>query len=190
MRVHRTGAQIPLALTLLIAIMACGLLTAAARVAPTDAAHQQAGARWERHAPASYRIALRVEALERVCYQQLEVRAGWVRQTLLNTCDEFWMDVLTVDALFDLGREIEELPGSRCARGGQGCVCHRVFLQRGVYYDAQLGFPETILARSEMRWNWTSPDFWRAVAEERELPSCAPALRRLTVQVLALNPIE
>ena len=186
----RLVVRLTLLLTVPAALLACGMLTAVAWAPPPAVARAQALARWEARTFTSYRIALRVEALGNVCYQLLEVRGGWVRDSLRNTCDSMWLDSLTVEELFDLGAQIEDLPGSRCGPAAQHCLCHRVFTRRGVYYDERLGFPETVLARSEMQWNVMSPDFWRILAEQRALPSCGQAERRLTVQVLALTPVE
>lgn len=180
--------RLTLLLTVAAAFLACGMLTAVASTATPEFAHERAMARWEGRTFTAYRVALRIEALGRVCYQLLEVRGEWVRETITNTCDTMWLEALSVERLFDLGAEIESLPVSRCGLGSQPCPCHRAFTERSVYYDEALGFPAMILARSEMQWNWASPDFWRTLAEQRELPSCARAQRRLTVQVLALTP--
>jgi hypothetical protein len=177
-------------LTLVAGMSACSMATTVAWAPPERAAREQALERWDARPFTSYRIALRVEALGKVCYQQIEVRGAWVRRMIHNTCDTIWLDTLTVEGLFDLSEQIEEIPASRCGPPSQPCVCHRVFTRRGVYYDESLGYPTTVLARSELQYNWTSPDFWLHAAEEQGLPSCAPARRRLTVQVLALTPLE
>ncbi|HWQ14336.1 MAG TPA: hypothetical protein VNL77_16170 [Roseiflexaceae bacterium] len=177
-------------LTLVAGMSACGMAAAVTWTPPERAARAEALGRWGARPFTSYRIALRVEALGKVCYQQIEVRGEWVRQTIRNTCDTIWLDTLTVEGLFELSEQIEEIPASRCAPPAQPCLCHRVFTRRGVYYDERLGYPATVLARSELQYNWTSPDFWRRLVEEGALPSCTPARRRLTVQVLALTPLE
>jgi hypothetical protein len=181
--------RLTLLLTLLAAVSSWAMLTALGW-APPFTAREQALARWEERSFASYRIALRVEALGKVCYQQLEVRGEWVREVTRNTCDSLWLDALTVDRLFELSAEIEELPISRCQPASQPCPCHRVFTRRELYYDERLGFPQALISRSEMQYNWPSPDFWRSLVERRELPACQSTPRRLTVQVLALTPIE
>jgi hypothetical protein len=189
-RVRRLIMHLTLLLTVATAFVACGMLTAVASTATPQLAHERAMDRWQQRGFTSYRVALRIEALGRVCYQLLEVRGEWVRESITNTCDTMWLEALTVDRLFDLGAQIEELPISRCGPSSQPCPCHRIFTERNVYYDERLGFPSMILARSEMQWNWTSADFWQALAESRELPSCTRSQRRLTVQVLALTPVQ
>jgi hypothetical protein len=188
--VRRLMVRLTLLLTVAAAVLACGLLTAVASTGSPHFARERALGQWERRGFSSYRVSLRIEALGQVCYQLLEVRGAWVRESITNTCDTMWLEALTVDQLFDLGAEIEELPISRCGMGSQPCPCHRVFTERDVYYDERLGFPSMIVARSEMQWNWTSADFWQALADRRELPSCGRAQRRLTVQVLALMPLQ
>jgi hypothetical protein len=59
-----------------------------------------------------------------------------------------------------------------------------------VFYDAELGYPATVMARSEVQYNWTDPDFWRSLLDEGELPTCNPSRRRLTIQVLGLTPLQ
>lgn len=189
-RFRRLLVRLTLALTALTSIATCFMLTAVAWVPPERAAREAARARWEARGFTSYRVALRVEALGKICYQQLEVNGEWVRRTLRNTCDSLWLDVMTIDQLFELSEEIQELPFSRCAPASRSCPCHRVFTERGVYYDEDLGYPTTLLARSEMQYNWTSADFWRSWLRDAELPACAPSRRRLTVQVLALTPLD
>jgi hypothetical protein len=188
--IRRVILRLTLLLTVMTALAACAMLTAAASVSPARAARESALAAWEARGFTSYRVALRVEALGKICYQQLEVRGEWVRQTLRNTCDSIWLDVMTIDQLFELSGEIEELPPSRCAPSGKDCPCHRVFTERQVAYDEALGYPTTVLARSEMRYNWGNPELWQSILQESELPRCPPSRRRLTVQVLALTPID
>ncbi|MEN9936107.1 MAG: hypothetical protein RLZZ387_2686 [Chloroflexota bacterium] len=181
--------RLTLLLTVAVAAGAWAMLTAVSW-APPNPTRDAALAQWEQRGFTSYRISLRVEALGKICYQDLEVRGKWVRQSIRNTCDSLWLDTLTVDQLFELSDQIEQLPSSRCTPGSQPCPCHRIFTQRGVFYDERLGFPTMLLARSEMQYNWASLDFWRSLAQERDLPSCGSGRRRLTVQVLALTPIE
>jgi hypothetical protein len=177
-------------LTVVATVSACGVSTAVAWTPPLYPERSAALGRWEQRPFTSYRIALRVEALGRVCYQQLDVRGEWVREVIRNTCDSLWVDVLTVEELFAMSEEVAEIPPSRCGPSGQPCPCHRVFTERGVYYDDVLGFPSMVLARSEVQYNVTNPDFWHQLVESRELPSCNSARRRLTIQVLALTPLE
>ena len=186
--IQRVMIRMTLVLTLGAALAACTLLTAVTWVPPQRAAHDQGLASWQARPFNSYRIALRIEALGKVCYQQIEVRGEWVRQTVANSCSSIWIDVLTVEQLFDLSEQISDLPMSRCGPPSRPCACHRVFTQRSVYYDETFGYPAAVMARSEVQFNWSSADFWRSIIEHGELPNCASQRRRLTVQVLALTP--
>lgn len=187
---RRLALRVIALLTVMAGISACTLMTAVAGVPPEQSAREDALARWGSRPFTSYRIALRVEALGKICYQQIEVRGEWAQQTIRNTCDSIWLDVLSVEELFELSGQIEDLPASRCPSPTVPCLCHRVFTRREVFYDEALGYPAAVIARSEMQYNWQSLDFWRSVMKRRELPSCASAQRRLTVQVLALTPLE
>jgi len=170
--------------------MAYSVAAGSVSASPADDARSAALGRWEARAFTSYMVTLRVEALGRVCVQQVEVNNGWVRRSVRDTCDSLWLEAMSIEDLFVLAEEIEALPSSRCGPPGQPCPCHRVFTRREIAYDEELGFPTMVLARSELRYNLGSADFWQAMWERRELPSCTPARRRLTVQVLALTPIS
>lgn len=145
--------------------------------------------RWSERTFANYRISLRMEYRGEYCFQQLEVQEGQLPQALRNTCDPAWLDLLTVPQLFDLSRQIEDIPTSRCYPSTRWCICQRVFSNRQIYYDDALGYPALLLTRSDLEPNWTSADFWQRLTQTNTLPNCGPAPRRLTVQVLALTPI-
>jgi hypothetical protein len=178
---------------LLCSVLACLLslqLMGLASVDPPQSAHwAEARARWSARAPDSYYIAVRIEALGRVCVQRLEVRSGWVRRVLENTCNTLWIDPLTVDQLFALSSDIESIPASRCVPSPHTCPCHRVFTLRRIEYDAEYGFPSTIIARSKVQFHPMRRDFWEYLWTEGSLPVCQPARRRFTVQVLTLMPL-
>ncbi|MGQ9549066.1 MAG: hypothetical protein ACUVSY_10820 [Roseiflexus sp.] len=185
-RLTRMGALLCGALACLLSLQLMGL----ASIDPSQGAHRlEARARWNAKAIDSYYIAVRIEALGQVCAQRLEVRGGWVSRVLENTCDTLWVDPLTVDRLFALSSDIENIPGSRCVPSPHNCPCHRVFTLRRVEYDAKYGFPSAIIARSEVQFYLTRRDFWEHLWTESSLPTCQPARRRFTVQVLALTPL-
>jgi hypothetical protein len=185
-RLTRMGALLCGALACLLSLQLMGL---ASVDPPRGAQWAQARARWNAQAPDSYYIAVRIEALGRVCAQRLEVRGGWVRRVLENTCDTLWVDPLTVEQLFALSSDIESIPASRCVPSPHTCPCHRIFTLRRVEYDAEYGFPSTIIARSEVQFHPMRRDFWEHLWTEGNLPACQPARRRFTVQVLALTPL-
>ncbi len=138
----------------------------------------------------SYRIAVRIEALGRVCIQDLEVRSGWVRRVRQNTCENDWVGLLTIERLTDLASEIESIPAARCPPTGLPCPCHRVFTRRDVAYHPLYGFPTAVISRSELRPNLAGSDYWRETAERHALPDCPASGRRFTLQVLSFAPLE
>lgn len=178
---------------LLCGVLACvlslQLMGLAAVDPPRGARWTEARARWNARSLESYYITVRIEALGNVCVQRLEVRGAWVRRVIENTCNALWVDPLTVDELFALASDIENIPASRCTPSPHDCPCHRVFTLRRIEYDAEYGFPATILARSEVRFHPASRDFWEHLWEKQQLPACQPARRRFTVQVLSLTPL-
>ncbi len=185
-RLTRIGALLCGALACLLSLQLMGL----AAVDLSWGVHWvEARARWNAQALDSYYIAVRIEALGQVCAQRLEVRGGWVRRVLENTCDTLLVDPLTVDQLFALSSDIESIPASRCVPSPHTCPCHRVFTLRRVEYDAAYGFPSAIIARSEVQFHPLRRDFWEYLWIEGSLPACQPARRRFTVQVLALTPL-
>lgn len=185
-RLTRIGALLCGVLACVLSLQLMGL---AAVDPPRGARWTEARARWNARSLDSYYIAVRIEALGNVCVQRLEVRGAWVRRVIGNTCNALWVDPLTVDELFALASDIENIPASRCTPSPHDCPCHRVFTLRRIEYDAEYGFPATILARSEVRLHPTSRDFWEHLWEEQQLPACQPARRRFTVQVLSLTPL-
>jgi hypothetical protein len=147
--------------------------------------------RWSAVGYDSYRVALRVEYRGTNCYQQLEVHAGQVPRALRNTCEAAWLDMLSVPELFDFANQIETIPAARCMPSTANCMCQRVFSARQIDYDPVLGYPVLVLSRSYVRPNWTSVDFWENLITTGSPPNCGgPAPRRLTIQVLALTPMN
>ncbi len=182
--------RISMALCVVLAcVLSLQLMGLASVDRPRGSQWVEARARWNAQALDSYYLVVRIEALGNVCVQRLEVRGVWVRRVIENTCDTLWVEPMTVDELFALARDIENIPASRCTPSPHDCPCHRVFTLRRIEYDAEYGFPATILARSEVRFHPTARDFWEYLWEERNLPVCQPARRRFTVQVLSLTPL-
>ncbi|MDW8145929.1 MAG: hypothetical protein RMJ48_06475 [Roseiflexaceae bacterium] len=185
-RLTRIGALLCGALACVLSLQLMGL---AAVNPPHSSQWAEARARWNARMLNSYSLAVRIEALGKVCVQRLEVRGAWVRRVIENTCDALWVNPLTVDELFALASDIESIPASRCTPSPHDCPCHRVFTLRRIEYDAEYGFPSAILARSEVRLHPAARDFWEHLWRERQLPACQPARRRFTVQVLSLVPL-
>jgi hypothetical protein len=174
--------------TLLGSVVSLVLLTGMSSSA--NAVTLDAQQRWSVHGLANYRLAVRVEYRGESCFQQFDVRFGQVADVLHNSCDVSWLNLLTVPELFELAHEIETIPISRCYPSSRWCVCQRVFSDRLIQYDDEFGYPAVVLSRSDLRPHWTGLDFWERLTQTHALPSCGPALRRLTVQVVALTPLS
>ncbi|HMP40804.1 MAG TPA: hypothetical protein PKA05_10525 [Roseiflexaceae bacterium] len=171
-------------------IFSCGAIGMTSADRPAIGARAAAAQRWETRTFSSYTITLRAEIRGLVCTQQLEVNNNRVLRVISNTCQAAWLDHMTVEQLFALGDEVAAIPAARCFPSVRNCPCERVFTRREIFYHAEFGFPEMIMARSEMRPSWSSADYWRWAWEQREAPACSGGLRRLTFQVLAFTPIE
>jgi hypothetical protein len=171
-------------------IFSCGTIGMASMSMPAANERAAAEARWRERTFTRYMITVRVEIRGSICLQQLEVSGAWVRRVLENTCEALWLDYMTVDQLFAMRDEVAAIPGSRCFPNGRECPCERIFTRRDYYYDPQSGFPEMIVARSEIRANWASADYWRTGWNLLAAPACDANPRRLTFQVLSLTPIE
>jgi hypothetical protein len=144
--------------------------------------------RWSSGGLERYRLAVRIEYRGDTCFQQVEVHDGAAR-AVRNTCDLAWLDLMSVPELFDLAHQIEDIPTARCYPSSRWCICQRVFSARQIEYDRSLGYPTVVLSRSDLQPNWTGLDFWERLVSTTSLPSCGPAPRRLTVEVLALDPM-
>lgn len=170
-------------------VLCLSLLTAMATV-PLDT-RERARQRWASAGYGSYRISLRVEYRGTTCFQQLEVRTGQTPRSIRNTCEVVWLNVLSVPELFDLARQIESVPATRCMPSNLACICQRVFSARQIDYDEQLGYPTLVLSRSYVRPNWAGVGFWENLITNGGSPTCGgPAPRRLTIQVLGLSQIS
>lgn len=157
--------------------------------APLEQNHAAAQQRWAAVGLSSYHMTVRVEYRGDICFQQLEVRFG-TPHAIRNTCNLGWLSLMSVPELFDLSDQIERIPPTRCYPSERWCICQRAFSMRSIEYDPEVGYPTLILSRSELRPNWGGLDFWARLVQSTHLPSCGPAPRRLTVQVLALTPLQ
>lgn len=176
-----------LALTLVL-LFSCTLLGLASWPERSTDLRLEALRLWDAQSLPHYRIGIRAEASEQTCFQQLEVRRGQVLRVLQDTCESDWLSELSVPRLFDITRQLERIPMSRCPNGST-CECHRVFQYRTITYDPQLGYPSLMNSRSEVQLNLLHPDFWNYVSSTGSLPNCAPAPRRLKIEVLWLTPM-
>jgi hypothetical protein len=187
----RVPKQQTLLTILMIALLGCGLslLLLTGIALPPIEASQAATQRWEAYGLNSYRISVRVEYRGETCFQQFTVRFGRVSEIARNSCNEAWLDILAVPELFELAQQIEDIPQNRCYPSSRWCVCQRSFSSRMIEFDEQLGYPRLILSRSDLHPNWLNFDFWERFSQTHSMPSCGPAPRRLTIEVIALTPL-
>jgi hypothetical protein len=179
-------------MVILTVVCAAGLLLMLVMLtgvsAPPEYDRAVAQRRWTALGINNYRMTVRIEYRGDTCFQQIEVRFQ-APHALRNTCDLGWLGLMSVPELFDLAQQIEQIPPTRCYPSERWCICQRAFTVREVEYDADYGYPTLVLSRSALRPNWTGLDFWERLLQSTNLPSCGPAPRRLTVQVLALTNI-
>jgi hypothetical protein len=141
--------------------------------------------RWAARPFSAYQVALRVEYWNRVCFQEVEIHGERVQKILSDTCQASSFSSLTVTRLFDISERIEQAP--TCYPDARPCAC-RLMRIGTIDYDAQLGYPRKIIYRREVQPNWSHPDFWRRLADRRELPSCGQA-RSLRIVVVSFAPL-
>jgi hypothetical protein len=170
-----------------LALFAMLFLLTGVAAAPSDM-RVAAFERWTALGISSYRATVRIEYRGDICFQQIEVRFGNAH-ALRNTCDVAWLSLMSVPELFELSEQIESIPPARCYPSARWCVCQRVFNARAIEFDQDFGYPSLIMSRSQLRPNWTGLDFWQRLMQSSNLPSCGPAPRRLTIQVLSLNEL-
>ncbi|HEX5689149.1 MAG TPA: hypothetical protein VFX76_04070, partial [Roseiflexaceae bacterium] len=93
---------------------------------PQTPTEQRAAAesRWLAQPFAAYRMALRVEYMNRVCYQEIEAEGERVRRIISDTCRVSWFSSLTVERLFELIRRVEQAP--TCYPDSEPCACRLV----------------------------------------------------------------
>src|SRR5689334_8726135 len=153
-------------------LLSCALLGAVDLPKTPGALRAAAEGRWAARPFSTYRLALRVEYWNRVCFQEIEVQGERVRTVLNDTCRVSWFAALTVPQLFEISERIEQAP--TCYPDSQPCAC-RLLRLGSVDYDPRLGYPTDIVYRREVQPNWWHPDFWKRLAQQRNLPSCGPS---------------
>jgi hypothetical protein len=141
--------------------------------------------RWAAQSFSAYRMALRIEYLNRVCYQEFEVQDEHVRKTLRDSCRVSWFSSLTVERLFDIIQRIEQAP--ICYPDSEPCACRLVRIGT-VSYDPQIGYPREIAYRREVQPNWWHVDFWKRLWDRKNLPTCSPT-RSMRVVVSSFTPL-
>lgn len=152
-------------------------------IAPRDQ-RVAAEARWQRMAPADYRISVRVHSSSFSCEQQLQVRDAEVI-TFSDTCRRVWLGKLTVQRLFELSERLEQPP--ECFPWPQNCFCQRARIGT-ISYDPQSGLPTRLAWQRDLHPNWFHVDYWRYVMRHHGLPSCGPLTQNAEIEVVGFDP--
>jgi len=166
-------------------VLSCALLVAIDLPQTPGARRAAAQNRWAARPFSVYRLALRVEFLNRVCFQELEVQGERIQQIVNDTCRVSWFSSLTISRLFDISQRLEQAP--TCYPDAQPCAC-RLLRLGSIDYDAQLGYPSAITYRREVQPNWWHADFWKRLWDRKKLPSCGPA-RITRIIVISFTPL-
>jgi hypothetical protein len=169
----------------LITALGCTLMGMAAMPLSRSAQRLEGERLWREHAVADYRVVVQVAFTGRTCFQEIEVRGTW-KSITYDTCGSTWLSTLSVPRLFELGKRLE-VP-AECFPSGRNCVCHRLRVGT-IEYDSELGFPDLIVWRRELRPNWNHPDYLLRLWETRELPNCSSPTRPLSLTVISLTPL-
>ena len=144
-----------------------------------------AQSRWAMRPFTAYRVALRIEYWNRVCFQELEVQGERVRRVLSDTCLTSSFSMMTVARLYQMSERLEQAP--TCYPDGQPCACRLRRIGK-IEYDSHLGYPRQISYRREAQPNWSHLDFWKHLWLQRDLPTCGTS-RITRIAVISFVPL-
>ena len=144
-----------------------------------------AQSRWATRPFTAYRVALRIEYWNRVCFQELEVQGERVRRVLSDSCLTSSFSMMTVPRLYQMTERLEQAP--TCYPDGQPCACRLRRIGK-IEYDSNLGYPRQITYRREAQPNWSHLDFWKHLWLERDLPTCGTS-RTTRIAVISFAPL-
>jgi hypothetical protein len=139
------------------------------RPAQQDSGLAQAQALWLARPFTDYQLAVVEKTQRSICLQDVEVQDEQVHQVSLNRCTH--PTTWTVNRLFDWIAQLEQST-SNCFPGPGICAC-RTTKTTQITYDAQFGYPQSIVYEWQMQPNWTHPDYWRHVWWDKRVPSCS-----------------
>ncbi len=165
---RRRGAR--WAITAVAVVMAASI-AGLAMLHGQAAAHElveAARARWAARGFDAYTLTLRQETRVGVCEQQIETQGERATRAARNSCGQppNW----TVTRLLNWIVELERTP-SRCYPSLGSCAC-QVTANTVVSYDAELGYPRTIVYEWRSRPNLVNPAYWRMLTD-RTFPGCS-----------------
>ena len=140
---------------------------------------------WETRPFKNYRVMVEIERMQRICFQEIEVRDHRVR-AINDTCDISWLSSMTVPRLFEFSSWMERAPD--CYPSSGNCPCQRLRVGR-IQYDPVLGDPQEIAWQRQVQANVDHLDFWRRLWEGRTLPNCNTTARPIRIVVLSLVPL-
>src|SRR5262245_30497358 len=168
-------------------MMNCGLLGIMTWPKTPDIRRMEAQQRWVARPFANYRVTVRVESANNICFQDLEAEGDHLRRIVHNTCISSWFSLLTVARMFEIGERLEWAPA--CYPSSRLCACQSVRVG-SITYDERLGYPLAIAYSREIRPNWTAIDYWQRLWELKRLPSCGPLSRSMNITVVSLTPLR
>jgi hypothetical protein len=170
---------------LVLFVLSCALLGARAWPQLPSELRAAAQSRWAARPFAAYRVGLRVEYWNRVCFQEIEVRDERVRRVISDTCLTSSFSMMTVPRLYQMSERLEQAP--TCYADAQPCACRLMRIGK-IEYDPRLGYPSQIVYRREAQPNWTHLDFWKHLWQQRELPACGTS-RTTRIIVISFAPL-
>ena len=164
---------------LIVSLLACAMLAAlATRAAPADDL-PSARMRWAAHAFRRYRLVVNEETSAGSCRQDVQVENEQITSVVLNECVRIpsW----TISNLFTWTAGLDSY-SSRCYPSTVTCVCHAIYTAQ-TRFDPQLGYPQQIIHRWNLRTNWAYFGHWERLWRTHELPDCNGVSHRLTDHV-------
>jgi hypothetical protein len=172
---------------LMVLVAACGvtgalvLLAAPAGAPDPPRRLEEARRRWSDHAIGHYRLVIQPDEF---CLLDVEVRDE--RVVSIFRKDRCAQPAGTVTELFNL-IERGGVRGPICAR--PGCACQLTLTIYGIY-DAQRGFPQRIIVRSDRNPNYLDGDYWRYAWQWGRLTICDGVSEVEMLSVLSLTPVQ
>ena len=147
---------------------------------------QQAIERWQARPFTSYRITIRVEYGGNACTQELETEGEQLNRVVANSCRVSWIGMTTVMRLFEVSALLDK--PTPCYTQVQACSCLRV-LQQPISYDANQGYPSTIIYQRAVQPNYNDAAYWRRLWQTRRVPNCGPTNYAVAISVLSIQPL-
>jgi len=167
-------------------LLACVLVSVLSWSETPAQRRQQAIERWQARPFTSYRITIRVEYGGNACTQELETEGEQLNRVVANSCRVSWIGMTTVMRLFEVSALLDK--PTPCYTQAQACSCLRV-LQQPISYDANQGYPSTIIYQRAVQPNYNDAAYWRRLWQTRRVPNCGPTNYAVAISVLSIQPL-